>query len=46
MGYWGADRNHNGKFDQGKVKSHVRMRASEVIRFNYYDPVAWTTVRN
>jgi hypothetical protein len=46
LGYWGADRNHNGKFDQGKVKSHVRMRASEVIRFNYYDPVAWTTVRN
>jgi hypothetical protein len=46
VGFWGADRNHNGRFDRGTVSPNIRMRAAEVARFNYYDPVAWTTIRN
>jgi hypothetical protein len=45
IGAWGADRNHNGKYDEGSVPPSVRMRAAEVARFNYYDPVAWTSLR-
>ncbi|MBA3707337.1 MAG: hypothetical protein H0W83_00790 [Planctomycetes bacterium] len=46
LGRWGADRNFNGTFDRGPIPSTVRLRATEVSRFNYYDPVAWTTIRN
>jgi hypothetical protein len=46
FGYWGADRNQNGVFDQGPIPATSRMRATEVARFNFYDPVGWTTIRN
>jgi hypothetical protein len=46
FGYWGADRNQNGVYDRGPIPSTSRMRATEVARFNYYDPVGWTTLRN
>ncbi|MBA3707310.1 MAG: hypothetical protein H0W83_00655 [Planctomycetes bacterium] len=45
VGAFGADRNHNGKYDIGKVPATSRMRAAEVARFNYYDPIAWTSLR-
>ncbi|MBA3707582.1 MAG: hypothetical protein H0W83_02035 [Planctomycetes bacterium] len=45
MGLWGADRNHNGTFDRGCVPATQRMRAAEIARFNFYDPIAWTTLR-
>ncbi len=45
VGLWGADRNHNGRFDRGPIPTAMRMRASEIARFNYYDPIAWTTLR-
>ena len=35
---WGADRNFNGKLDRGPVPTSVRMRASAVARYNFYDP--------
>ena len=38
LGQWGADRNFNGKLDRGSVPRSVRMRATSVARFNYYDP--------
>ena len=38
LGLWGADRNFNGKIDRGPVPRSVRMRATSVARFNYYDP--------
>ncbi|MBA2480974.1 MAG: hypothetical protein H0V44_09940 [Planctomycetes bacterium] len=45
VGLFGADRNHNGKWDKGPVPTTVRMRAAEVARYNYYDPIGWTTLR-
>ncbi|MBA3936056.1 MAG: hypothetical protein H0X38_01210 [Planctomycetes bacterium] len=36
-GLYGADRNGNGKADQGTVPPSVRLRAQVVARFNYYD---------
>lgn len=38
LGLWGADRNFNGRLDRGSVPRSVRMRATSVARFNYYDP--------
>jgi hypothetical protein len=38
LGQWGADRNFNGKFDRGTVPTSVRLRATPVARYNYYDP--------
>ncbi|MBA3846014.1 MAG: hypothetical protein H0X45_05155 [Planctomycetes bacterium] len=46
LGRWGADRNGNGVFDLGPVPPTTRLRASEVARFVFYDPVAWTSLRN
>ena len=37
MGLFGADRNFNLKLDRGPVPSSVRLRASTVARFNFYD---------
>jgi hypothetical protein len=37
-GRWGADRNRNSLLDRGPVPKSVRMRATLVARFNYYDP--------
>ena len=37
-GQFGADRNYNKKIDRGNVPPSVRLRASLVARFNYYDP--------
>jgi hypothetical protein len=42
LGYWGADRNGDGVCNVGPVPKTTRMRAVEVARFVYYDPVAHT----
>lgn len=39
LGAFGADRNMNGVFDRGPVPRTVRMRAQQVARFAFYDPV-------
>lgn len=36
-GSFGADRNGNDVLDRGPVPRSVRMRATTVVRFNYYD---------
>jgi hypothetical protein len=36
-GCFGADRNGNGRFDLGSVPKSVRLRATSVARFLYYD---------
>lgn len=41
LGAFGADRNGNGTLDIGPVKKNVRLRAREIARYNYYDPVLW-----
>jgi hypothetical protein len=38
LGLWGADRNFNGKLDRGPIPTSVRLRASLVSRYNFYDP--------
>jgi hypothetical protein len=38
LGLWGADRNFNGKLDRGPIPTSVRLRATLVSRYNYYDP--------
>ncbi len=38
LGYWGADRNFNGVLDRGPLPRSLRLRASEVSRYNFYDP--------
>ena len=41
-GAFGADRNRDGKLKtDGTVNPSERMRATEVARFNFYDPAAW-----
>jgi hypothetical protein len=35
---WGADRNFNGILDRGPLPRSSRLRASEVSRYNFYDP--------
>jgi len=37
IGLFGADRNFNLKLDRGPVPASVRLRASSVARFNFYD---------
>jgi hypothetical protein len=37
-GIYGADRNFNGILDRGPVSRSVRLRATLIARFNYYDP--------
>jgi hypothetical protein len=46
LGLWGADRNGNGRLDVGTVPSSVRMRATMVARFNFYQPRVWAGLRN
>lgn len=46
LGLWGADRNGNGRLDVGTVPSSVRMRATTVARFNFYQPRVWAGLRN
>jgi hypothetical protein len=38
LGRWGADRNFNGLLDRGTLPRSVRLRASAVSRYNFYDP--------
>ncbi len=38
FGLYGADRNFNKILDRGPLKTNVRLRASSVGRFLYYDP--------
>lgn len=45
FGLFGADRDGNGIYRNGSVKSSVRLRALEVARFNFYDPVVWCHLR-
>ena len=44
-GMYGADRNFNGILDRGPVSRSVRMRATLIARFNYYDPRLPMTLR-
>ena len=37
VGLFGADRNFNLKLDRGPIPSSVRLRATMVARFNFYD---------
>jgi hypothetical protein len=46
LGLYGADRNGNGVLDVGPVPASVRMRATTVARFNFYQPRVWTGLRN
>jgi hypothetical protein len=41
VGAFGADRNRDGSLTIGDVPASARMLASEVARFNFYDPVCW-----
>lgn len=44
-GLFGADRNGNAAFDRGPTPASVRLRATEVVRINYYDPRLPTNLR-
>jgi hypothetical protein len=44
-GLYGADRNFNRKLDRGDVPRSVRLRATTVARFNFYDPRLPMTIR-
>ncbi len=44
-GLYGADRNYNRKLDRGEVPRSVRMKATQVARFNFYDPRLPMTLR-
>jgi hypothetical protein len=44
-GRYGADRNRNLQLDRGPVPKAVRMRATLVARFNYYDPRLHAVIR-
>lgn len=45
LGIYGADRNRNYLLDRGPVPKSVRMRATQVSRFTYYDPRLPITLR-
>jgi hypothetical protein len=36
-GIYGADRNYNKRLDRGPVPKSVRLKATQIARFNYYD---------
>ena len=38
LGLYGADRNFDGILDRGILKKSIRLRASTVARYNFYDP--------
>ncbi len=38
LGLYGADRNFDGILDRGLLKKSIRLRASTVARYNFYDP--------
>jgi hypothetical protein len=38
LAVWGADRNFNGVLDRGPLPRSLRLRATEVARYNFYDP--------
>lgn len=44
-GLYGADRNFNRVLDRGDVPRSVRLRATTVARFNFYDPRLPMTIR-
>lgn len=46
LGLHGADRNGNGKFDRGPTPTSVRLRATVVGRFNFYNPRVWCGLKN
>ncbi len=39
FGHYGADRNANGVLDRGPVPASARMRATTLVRLNFYDPI-------
>jgi hypothetical protein len=45
LGMHGADRNGNGRFDQGPTPRSVRMRAVNVARFDFYDRRIYSSFR-
>lgn len=46
LGLYGADRNGNRRFDRGETPTSVRMRATTVARFNFYNPRVWCGLKN
>jgi hypothetical protein len=46
LGMHGADRNGNGRFDRGPTPASVRLRATVVGRFNFYNPRVWCGLKN
>lgn len=44
-GLYGADRNFNYTLDRGPVPKSVRLRATTVARFNFYDPRVQAVIR-
>jgi len=44
-GRYGADRNFNRVLDRGPLKPSVRLYATQVARFNFYDPRVPAVVR-
>ncbi len=46
LGIHGADRNGNGVYDRGPTPPSVRMRATVVGRFNFYNPRVWCGLKN
>lgn len=46
VGRYGLDANGNNRFDRGSVPASMRMRATEVARFNLYDPRVYHGQRN
>ena len=45
FGFFGADRDGNGVYKNGTLRASTRLRATEVARFNYYDPIVWCHLR-
>jgi hypothetical protein len=46
FGVYGADRDGNGKFDQGPIPSSARLRAVSVGRWHFYDRRLISALRN
>ncbi|MFW5692571.1 MAG: hypothetical protein ACOCX3_04395, partial [Chloroflexota bacterium] len=46
LGIFGADRNFNGSYDRGPIRSDNTIQATEVARFNFYDPIVRLNAEN
>ncbi|MBA3845509.1 MAG: hypothetical protein H0X45_02565, partial [Planctomycetes bacterium] len=46
VGQFGADRNGDGDLDRGPLPAALRLRASTIARFAFYDKRLFTSLRN